>query len=83
MEATLFKVDVHPTIYSDGLFLHVQEGSPITVEGAPMVRTPYGSIVPGEGWSADKAEAHRRAADRVEQLGRLLMAQADRMRTGG
>lgn len=79
---TLFKVNVFETIYGDGLFTQTSEGRPVTVEGAAMVKLPHGVIVDAAGFVADKAEAQRVAADRVEEIGRRIIAQAQRMRGG-
>lgn len=43
----------------------VDEGTPITVEGTPMVKW-CGSIVPAAGWYATKGEAQVAAAEQLK-----------------
>lgn len=77
----LYKAMVTDSMFrSDGIGWFSQNGSPQTVDGTPMVRLPHGTLVPAAGWHADRADAIREAADRVEELGRRLITQAGCMR---
>lgn len=63
----------------DGVACWVSEGSPITVEGLPMVRS--GSVLmPARGWTATRAEALRDAADRIDVMVGRLREQSARLR---
>ena len=64
----------------DGLGWFSQVGEPLTVNGTPMVALGHGTIVLAAGWHADRGDAVLEAAQRVEELGRRLLGQADRMR---
>jgi len=64
----------------EGLSYFVQHGEPQTVGGNPMVRLSGGVIVPAKGWHAEHADAVREAAQRIEELGRRLLEQADSLR---
>jgi hypothetical protein len=44
-----------------------------------MVQMPHG-LFPADGWHTSEQESIKHAAQRVEALGHLLLAQADRMR---
>ena len=65
---------------SDGIGYFIQHGEPDTVRGTPMVRLSHGTIVPAKGWHAEHSDAVFEAAQRIEELGRRLIAQADRLR---
>jgi hypothetical protein len=58
----------------------VQHGEPQTVGGNPMVRLSGGVLVPAAGWHAEFSDAVLEAAQRIEELGHRLLAQADRLR---
>ena len=64
----------------EGLGYFVQHGEPDTVRGNPMVRLTGGTLVPATGWHAEFGDAVREAAQRIEALGHLLLAQADKLR---
>jgi hypothetical protein len=64
----------------EGLSYFVQHGEPQTVGGNPMVKLSGGVLVPATGWQAEHADAVREAAQRIEDLGHRLLAQADRLR---
>ena len=63
----------------DGLSWYVTFGEARTVDGEPMVQLNHG-IFPADGWHADRADAVRAAADRIEELGFRLLAQAAQVR---
>jgi len=65
----------------DGVGYFIQHGEPDTVRGTPMVRLTHGTIVPAKGWHSEHSDAVLEAAQRIEELGRRLLAQADRLRT--
>jgi hypothetical protein len=78
----LFKATVSDSQFSQhGVGYFVQHGQPQTVGGDPMVRLKNGVLVPAEGWRSNYGDALFVAADRIEQLGRLLLTQADTIRT--
>lgn len=64
----------------EGISYFVQHGEPQTVGGDPMVRLTGGVLVPAKGWHAEYSDAVLEAAQRVEELGHRLLAQADRLR---
>ena len=64
---------------AEGLGWYVTFGEARTVDGEPMVQLNHG-IFPAHGWYADKADAVRAAADRIEELGFLLVRQAAQVR---
>lgn len=63
----------------DGIGWYVTFGEAREVDGQPMVQMNHG-IFPAEGWHADRAAAVRAAADRIEQLGHRMLAQAVQVR---
>jgi len=63
-----------------GLGFFTQFGESRTIDGTPMVVMPNGVMVPADGWHADRAGALLSAAQRIEQLGHRLLAQADHVR---
>ena len=76
----LFKADVSDSWFrADGLSWYVTFGEARTVDGEPMVQLNHG-IFPADGWHADRADAVRAAADRIEELGFRLLAQAAQVR---
>jgi len=64
---------------ADGIGWWVTFGEARTVDGEPHVQMNHG-IFPADKWHADRADAVRAAADRIEQLGHRLLAQAARVR---
>lgn len=79
----LYKVEVFDTaIHSHGISTILLRGQPLTVEGMPMVKLHHGTIVEAGGWHADERDARCAAAERIEELGRKLLAQADSIREG-
>ena len=76
----LFKADVSDSWFrADGLSWYVTFGEARTVDGEPMVQLNHG-IFPADGWHADRADAVRAAADRIEELGFRLVRQAAQVR---
>ena len=76
----LFKTTVNDSwLHLDGIGHFTQSGTPRTVDGVPMVQMPHG-LFPADGWHTSEQESIKHAAQRVEALGHLLLAQADRMR---
>lgn len=79
--AKLYKSMVCDSLFrEDGVAVWTSHGDAVTVDGVQMVRLAGGFIHPADGYAATKSEAVLVAAARVEELGRLLMAQASRMR---
>lgn len=72
----------HRISTKDGLPVYVNVGTPITIDGTPHVRLSHGTIVPAAGWHADRQEALREAAARIETYASALLLQAYRLRTG-
>jgi hypothetical protein len=64
---------------AEGLGWYVTFGEARSVDGEPMVQLNHG-IFPADGWYADKADAVRAAADRIEELGFRLVRQAAQVR---
>lgn len=71
------------SIHGDGITVWTTHGDLVNVDGRPYVQLHGGSLHPADGFVEDKTAAYAAAADRVEELGRLLLSQADRMRAGG
>lgn len=65
---------------ANGIDWDVAEGEEIDVHGIQMVRMPHGTIVAATKWRESKSEAIASAADRVEELARRMLDQAERMR---
>jgi len=63
-----------------GLGFFTQCGLPTTIDGMPSVVIAHGYIVPAAGWHADRRSALLEAAQRIEELGHRLVAQADQVR---
>ena len=64
---------------AEGLGLYVTFGEARSVYGEPMVQLNHG-IFPADGWYADRADAVRAAAYRIEELGFRLVRQAAQVR---
>lgn len=64
---------------SDGVSYWIQAGEPYTVNGTPMVMLGR-TLVPADGWHAERSDAVLEVAARIEQLGHRLLAQADQLR---
>lgn len=79
----VYRVETGQSIYDDGIVTWLVEGIPLTVDGVRMVRTAHGTIVPDDGWAPTAAEARLVASMRVEDIGRRLLTQAERMRAEG
>lgn len=47
---------------------YLNQGEPLTVEGTPMVRLPYGTIVTADGFHSSKAAATLAAAHRLQAM---------------
>lgn len=80
MNAQLHHIDVGSQVWNRGLGTIELFGSPITVDGVPMVKLAHGAIVLAKGWHASKADAQAEAADKIEQIGRQLLEQAASLR---
>ena len=77
----LFKATVSDGQFSkEGLGYFVQHGQPLTVREAPMVLLQHGTMVPAAGWHAEFGGAVLEAAQRIEELGHRLLAQASTLR---
>lgn len=79
MEA-MYRVDIGHIIDSRGVSTFEQRGERVSVDGQPMVRLTHGVIVRAHGWSDDPEDARLRAAMKIEEMGRCLLAQAEKMR---
>jgi hypothetical protein len=77
---TLHRIHLSDAIRDTGLSHWSSTGEPVDVQGEQMVRLPHGSIVPARDWHPTLAEALRCAANRIEQLGLRLVAQASSLR---
>lgn len=80
MEPQLHKIDVGTQVWNRGLGTIELFGTPITIEGVPMVKLAHGAIVLAKGWHASKADAQAEAANEIEKIGRQLMEQAASLR---
>ena len=80
MQPQLHKVDVGLQVWNRGLGTIELFGTPITVEGVPMVKLAHGAIVAAKGWHANKADAQAEAADRIKEIGMQLLEQAASLR---
>lgn len=79
----LYKVDVHENVRKDGALLWEMTGSLVSVSGQEYVQLPHGTLVQRTpDWKDTKQEALNDAADRVEDLARILVKQAEAMREG-
>lgn len=79
--AKLYRSMVCDSLFNDnGVTVWTSHGDAVTVDGVQMVKLAGGFIHPADGYASTKSEAVLVAADRVEELGRRLMAQASRMR---
>ena len=77
----LYKATVSDGQFSkEGLGYFVQHGQPLTVREAPMVLLQHGTMVPAAGWHSEFGDAVREAAQRIEELGHRLLAQASTLR---
>lgn len=70
------------TFTREGLAWGTREATTCNVDGAQMARFPHGTIVEIEGFHTSKRAAELAAAIRIEELGRRLLAQAERIRNG-
>ena len=76
----LFKCEVGSQIDSRGVSVWWSVGTPVTVNGSPMVQLAHGTIVPADDWSASVNEAAHKAADRIDELLRVAASQAGLLR---
>lgn len=81
MEPQLHKIDVGSQVYNRGLGTIELFGTPIAIEGVPMVKLAHGAIVLAKGWHANKADAQAEAADRIKEIGMQLLEQAAALRS--
>jgi len=70
------------TFTREGLAWGTREATTCNVDGTQMARLPHETIVEIDGFHASKREAELAAASRIEELGRRLLAQAERIRNG-
>lgn len=77
----MYRIDIGTQIDSRGVSTFSQKGEAVVVDGEPMVRMTHGVIVRSHGWSTSREEARLRAAMKIEEMGRSLLAQAERLRT--
>ena len=77
---SLFKCEVMDRVGKEGVSVWWSVGTPLTVDGTPMVRLAHGTIVEAAGWSASVNEAARKAADRIDELRDALSSQAELLR---
>lgn len=77
----LFRLEVGETVRGDGITTYMNVGEPVTVNGTPMVRLSHGTIVSATGFSPTRQQARLRAAGRIEDMGRVILAQAERLRS--
>ena len=70
------------TFTREGLSWTTDEATPCDVDGVVMARLKHGVIVEMNGFHSSKKEAELAAATRIEELGRRLLAQAERIRNG-
>lgn len=77
----VYRIDIGSQIDSRGVMTWDQKGEVVDVQGVPMVRLQHGVIVRSHGWSEDMSDARLKAAMRIEEMGRSLLAQAERMRS--
>lgn len=80
MSVNLYRVQTSGTAGGSGSHHWFQVGTPVTVDGTPMVRMSYGSIVPAEGWSATVNEAAQIGAAEIEEMARKLLVEAELLR---
>lgn len=77
----LFKCEVMSSIDSKGVSVWWSVGTPVTVNGSPMVQLAHGTIVPAVGWSASVNEAANAAADKIDNLRLVLIEQSEQLRS--
>lgn len=70
------------TFTRDGVSWGTRDATTCNVDGVQMARLPHGTIVEIEGFHTSKRAAELAAAIRIEELGRRLLAQAERIRSG-
>lgn len=76
----LFKCDVTSQIGRDGVGVWWSVGTPVTVDGTPMVRLPHGTIVEATGFFSTVNEAACKAADSIDNLRLVLIEQSEALR---
>lgn len=76
----LYKAEVMSQVDSQGVSVWWSAGTPVTVDGTPMVKLPHGVIVQAAGWSATVNEAANKAADRIDELRAAMESQASGLR---
>lgn len=76
----MYQVDVGGLIDGRGVSTYTFKGERVMVEGVPMVRLRHGMIVRSHDWYDTAAEANLCAAMKIEEMGRSLLAQAEKMR---
>ena len=76
----LYKAEVTSQIGKAGVHVWWSVGTPVTVNGSPMVQLAHGTIVPAAGWSATVNEAANVAADQIDNLRLVLIEQSDQLR---
>lgn len=76
----LYKAEVMSQVDSKGVSVWWSVGTPVTVDGTPMVRLGHGTIVEAAGWSATVNEAANMAADKIDELRAAMESQASGLR---
>lgn len=76
----LYKAEVTERLDRNGVSIWWSVGTPVTVNGSPMVQLAHGTIVPAVGWSATVNEAANVAADQIDNLRLVLTEQSDQLR---
>lgn len=76
----MYHVDVGGLIDARGVSTFLLKGERVSVDGVPMVRLSHGNIVRAVNWSDTADDARLRAAMKIEEMGRVLLAQAEKMR---
>lgn len=76
----LYRAEVTERVGKDGCGIWWQVGTPVTVDGTPMVRLTSGICVPAVGWSATVNEAANKAADELDRLRSALESQGEQLR---
>lgn len=81
--ATVYSVCPHESIYGDGLLITRLHGTPVEINGQAFVMVGEGSrshVLSADGFCPTNSEALVLAAMKVEEIGRRILAQAERLR---
>ncbi len=74
--ATVHKIEV----YGCDVTVYEKTGETIDVQGVPMVRLSFGTIVKADGFHASLADAQREAADKIDEIRQRLAERAAELR---